>query len=53
MKEEKNDFEVDISIEGKEKSSESVVEKESEKKKNKGKKGSTKVLKERKKVPNM
>lgn len=44
MKEEKNDFEVDISIEGKEKSSEHVAEKESEK--TKSKKGSAKVLKE-------
>ncbi|MBW2652946.1 MAG: nucleotide exchange factor GrpE [Deltaproteobacteria bacterium] len=44
MKEEKNDFEVDISIEGKEKSSEHVMEKESEK--TKSKKGSAKVLKE-------
>ena len=44
MKEEKNDFEVDISIEGKEKSSEHAMEKESEK--TKSKKGSAKVLKE-------
>lgn len=44
MKEEKKDFEVDISIEGKEKSSEHVVEKESEK--TKSKKGSAKALKE-------
>ena len=44
MKEEKKDFEVDISIEGKEKSSEHVVEKESEK--TKSKKGSVKALKE-------
>lgn len=46
MKEEKNDFEVDISIEGKEKSSEHVAEKESEKTKSKSKKGSSKALKE-------
>lgn len=46
MKEEKKDFEVDISIEGKEKSSEHVVEKESEKTKSKSKKGSSKALKE-------
>jgi len=44
MKEEKKDFEVDISTEGKEKSSEHVVEKESEK--TKSKKGSVKALKE-------
>lgn len=42
--EEKKDFEVDISIEGKEKSSEQIPEKESEK--TKSKKGSVKALKE-------
>lgn len=46
MEEEKKDFEVDISIEGKEKSSEHAVETESEKTKSKGKKGSVKALKE-------
>ncbi len=46
MEEEKNDFEVDISTEGKEKSSGNVAENKGEKTKSKSKKESTKELKE-------
>ncbi len=46
MEEEKNDFEVDISVEGKEKSSASTAEEENKETKSKDKKGKVKVLKE-------
>ena len=46
MEEEKNDFEVDISVEGKEKSSASTAEEENKETKSKAKKGKVKVLQE-------